>query len=223
MKKLSFYLGLLLIPLAISSTRCKDKPKDEQVDVRLVISMTVTPVRDTFNVNDTLLFEISTPDNILELTTNKYYKIENLNLNSFVTINKLVDNSATLFNQPGGVAKFSYINITGGFSNYSTFNANLNFVYANNRYTSKCKIVCKEAGRYSIKAATDYVRNGIRLNIDIGNTPSGGKKIPYLIDIRYPINNGNNNYNILKDNILTDEERGGTDEQKNYVFAFAVK
>jgi hypothetical protein len=226
MKKLSFYLGLLLIPLAISSTRCKDKPKDEQVDVRLVIPMSITPMRDTFNINDTLLFEISTPDTILELTTNKYYKFENFNLNSFISIRKLSSNTGIFADQPGAISKFSYTNITGGMSNFSGTFTDVNFIYSNNGYIAKCKIACKETGTYSIHTIDRYGRTTFRLtNIDIGSTPSGGKKIPILNEIRYTINNGQINYHILKDNCLTEEERFGQKPwyEVNGIFSFVVK
>lgn len=217
---------IVLTVMAINCSCCKEKARNEEIEMIFVAPLNITPIRDTFQVGDTMTFEMNTPDSLFDLTTNKRYKLVNFDFKSFINLSKLVDDNKTFFDQPGAISKFDYLNEVGSFTNFSSYTANADFLYSQSMYKIQIKIVCKESGTFALVVFSEYPRTPEVIDqINLGTTNSGGKKLALLKQVLYPINNGQVNYQILKDNIWTDEERFGQvpANEKELFFAFVVK
>lgn len=176
-----------------------DKPKDEYIEVIFEVPLSITPIKDSINLGDTLTLEANFSDSVREVKTGKRFKLQNFDFKTRISFFRLTSNTIYLSQQPGSLSSYNIYPITGSISNTGESFANLNFQQMNSDYFAKIKLVPKTKGVFNIGFYSQHVHSNIPLtSINVGNTSSGGKKIAALKNIWYTVNNGNTNVELLK-------------------------
>lgn len=176
------------------------KRKDQTVEFKFQIPLSITPVKDLINVGDTLTLKANFPDSVLEVNSGKRYKLPDFNFRTRIAFMQLSDTALFLSQQPGSSSSFRILNEIGGVVDVGETFGSLQFNYANNFYQLRTKIVAQKKGVYTI----NFFWNDVGISttgldfIKLGETESGGKKIATLVNIWYIINDGQTNFNLLK-------------------------
>lgn len=170
--------------------------------MRFELPATITPIRDTINLGDTLLFTMNFSDTLKDAGSGNRYKIKNFPFNLFLSASKIGDSSKTVTQQIDYTDKFLYIDILGNFINTSSISTNFKLIYNPNNYFASCRIVPKERGIFSFRI--NYYKpndEGIPDSIlTLPAAPNGKRQIPFLKFPVFIFNNGNNNFSLLKKN-----------------------
>ena len=159
----------------------------------------------------------------------KKNKLPNFNFGqTSVAINRLINKSLNLANQPGASQSFNFID----YNNQITFpgetfvDITFNYDKILNKYSLLLGIVPRETGVYCISflGASELEYNGI---IDLGKSKEGAIIFPVFDKIYFPINDGVNNYQMFKNNCLAGytglpEEYGGYYSEFKGTFTFRV-
>ena len=212
-----------LIACAVALLSCgKDKPY-EFVEMKFELPATMTPIGDTINLGDTLLFAMNFSDTLKDAASGNSYKIKNFPFYLFLSASKLVDPSKAFNFQELATHRFTYTSIIGNFVNTGTVSTGFSLTYSSDTYKAVCKIKPTERGIYSFnivyKKPTD---TGIPDSIlTLPPAPNGKKQIPFLIFPVFIFNNGNNNFNLLQRNV-SDIAIGKSFEYRGY-YTFVVR
>src|SRR5215208_8543783 len=95
------------------------RPRNEYVEMIFKLPLSITPVRDTINIGDTLTFEANFSDSLKEVFSGKYYRLQNFDFRTRVAFNLLRDSSVGLDQQPGAAGAFTITNEFGGITGLS--------------------------------------------------------------------------------------------------------
>jgi len=205
------------------------KYKDENVDVTFEVPLNITPVKDTIQVGDTLTLEANFPDSIKEVTTGKYFKLANFDFKTRVWFEKLVSDTLYISQQPGVISSFNFYPQSGNINNIGTTFASFVIAYADAKYIARIKIIPKQAGIFNIGFYSLLMEKNIILDsVDLGPSDAGGKKIAYLKNIWYTINNGNTNVDLLKQHsklvsTSTNPNQLNVQQEQKGTYTFVVK
>lgn len=222
--ELFILLGIIIL---ISCTSCgKDKPK-EAVYFKLTYPISVTPIKDTFNIGDTLFLEANFSDTLLDIVSNKTYILpDSFNFGSFLSIVKLTDKNISYGNMPSAVQAFNYQNYKGGITGIGSESVHYQEIFNNKRYFFKYAIIPNAIGVYSlwpIGKIFEAPNDNLSFLGDLGYNANGVKRYACQL-IFYPnINNGNTNYDILQQNCIPFDETPHSLPNKNQFFTFVVK
>ncbi len=195
-------IGLaVLVFISAGFKSCGEKEKfPEYVDMIFMIPLTITPIKESYHVGDTLILEANFPDTLKEYYSGRYYKVQNLNFRSVVNTLELVSNSLYLSQVPGNSYKFTVLSEIGSLEIFGPLGGVLQFNYENERYRLKIKIVPKAESITCLSFTTFIFINRVRIDhiIDLGKTADGRKRIPILTGIYQIVNDGDNNFNLLQ-------------------------
>lgn len=227
MKKLILYTSLLITILYIYSC---DKPKeDELVEFKFEIPLTITPTKDTFNIGDTLIVEADFPDSIKEALSGKYYMVSNFDFQTSIVFNHLVSTDLILASQEGSSSSFEVINEVGEIKNIGQTYGDVKFFKENDKYKLRAKIVVKNQSIFCIRFFSNLVGENTSLDfINLGPSASGGQKKATLRNIWYVVNEGNNNFELLKEHcriahLTTNPSPDNVNAERYATFTFVVK
>lgn len=212
--------GLIMIGASCE----KYHPKDIR-QVFPIMPVSITPVKDTFNVNDTLTFEIDIPETLRDSLSTQLITFINYNFASAFSFYKLIDPTKLITQQEASGNSFQTINTGTGTiqSPPSTTFANWNLSYQNQRYKIKAKLVVKNSG---VMAITPFFLKPVQTQSATMGTNSNGETIFATVDqIKYFINNGQTNFNIYKQHCkpspaYTDEQNWA---ENTGTFTFVVR
>jgi hypothetical protein len=198
--KLQTFIYLILV--AIVSNGCR-KADNETVDMYLKVPVTVTPSADTIKLGDTLYINILTSKTMYEHYSKQYYTMPaSFKFNTNILISRLVSPDKDIIDQPGGVSAFTFINSIGRIGNPSGRFGNIFYTESADSFKCRIGMIPNQTGVFAFSLFYNPAPNGIgstyRPDIDLGTTPSGGKRIPDLRGILYYINNGNMHYPIYR-------------------------
>jgi hypothetical protein len=192
--------------LTCTSCGCKkEEVPPEYLRIIFEIPLTITPIKDSVQVGDTLWLEASFPDSIRDHNSGKYYKVPpSFDFRTAVGFLKLVLPDKTINRQPGFASGFNIINKTGGIENVGSTFGGVKFAHDSNRYYLRIGIISNQKGVGSISFHTRWLTGRVYGGdpdlsfLDLGQTPSGGKRIPVLDNIYYIINEGETNFHLFQ-------------------------
>lgn len=219
----------LLIAFAILflSAKCdEDKPFASQL-ITFVLPIIIQPNDDEVNLGDTLWIEANISDTLTEFNTNEKFKLSNFDFGqTSIGIRKLVDVNAGLSDQLSATSNFDLIVEKGEivFPGETFIDFKFHFIPILEKYLLKIGIVPKNAGVFCINFLSPFNLNyeGV---IDLGKHSNGAQIIPVYQDLVFPINSGNNNFELFKQNCLDQSEGYEENYRTNYryvTFTFKV-
>lgn len=180
---------------------CHKYIPNEYIDFRFEIPLSITPIRDTINIGDTLTLQADFSDSVKEVHSGKLYELKGFDFQTRIAFLKMGDTSLTLAFQPGNAETYKIIPLTGAITGLSQTFGSVMFDSSNSRYKLKVKLIPNQKGVSSISFYSRYVGGATELNfIELGSTAAGNKKIANLRNIWYIINNGNTNFELYKKN-----------------------
>ena len=191
----------LLIVFASSVFAAGSCEKYHPKDIRQVLPLmpvSITPLKDTFNVNDTLLFEIDIPETLKDSLSGQLVTCKNFNFSSTLRLRKLTDSTNSIRDQPGNGSDYEIIAASVGTiqSPPSTIFADWNMQYQNMRYKVKAKLILKNTGIMTISPL--YLSPNQTQSATMGTNPDGETVYASFSQIKYFINNGLTNFYIYK-------------------------
>lgn len=193
------------------NTSCSKEKRIEFVDFIFVIPITISPIKDNIQMGDTLWVNTSFYDSIYELRTAKKYKIDPylFDFKTRIGIRSLTYPDLSLNRQQGFSNGFNILNQAGGIYNLGDTFGDLKFIYDNGKYSARVGLQAKSPGIaclsfYSKAISTTSSNQSDLLSfIKLPKSPNGDTRVPLLIDIYYVVNNGNNNFQIFRNNCLS--------------------
>lgn len=214
--------SIILLGLFFS---CCKHPHPEFVRIEFELPATITPVRDTVNLGDTLLFSMNFPDILKDAVSGNSYKIKNFSFNLFLRATRIGDSTKSMALQELATHKFTYFSILGGFVNTSSVATHFRLNYNPDNYQASCKILPKERGVYVFGIVYEIPSdNGIPDSILSLPDANGKKQIPFLISPIFLFNNGNTNFSLLQKNAkVPNTIYGGPTTDLRGFYTFAVK
>jgi hypothetical protein len=201
MKARNTIFAILMLAMSCTLKNCGEKEKfPEFVDMIFMIPLTITPVQQNFFVNDTIVIHATFPDSVLEFYTGKTYRLPNLDFKANISFLKLVSNTNYLSEQPGNAVDYQFIFNEGYISGNGKTGRDLLFGYQGNMYKLNIFLVPLKEGVNCIAFLSAYVIQHKRLDdiINLGFTTDGRKRIPLLTNIFFTVNEGENNFTLLK-------------------------
>lgn len=220
----SFFLTAVALVNIFSSC---NRPKEEYIEMKFEIPLTVTPIKDTINIGDTLTLETNFPDSVKEVKSGRYYKLQNFDFKTTISFLKLTSTSLFLAEQPGNTSDYAIVPLEGTIKNISESFADLAFKYSNGIYSAKVLLIPKAKGAFNIFIFSKYAgKNSYLDSLKLPVSSSGNKQIPFLTDVHYVINNGNTNYELLKQHSklgsVVNPTPENTRQEKLSAFTFVV-
>ncbi len=202
----------------------KPKPVD-LVRMDFELPATFTPVKDTVQLSDTLLFTMNFPDTLREANSGNFYKIKNFPFNLYLSAIRIGDSTKSMGQQELATNKFTYFSILGNFLNTNSVSTLFKLNYIGNRYQASCKILPKERGVY-VFGIVYVIPTDSNIPDSILSLPDvDGKK--QILSLRFPVflfNNGNTNFSLLQKNAKVGAViNGGITSDYRGFYTFAVK
>jgi hypothetical protein len=196
--KLQTFIYLILV--AIVSNGCR-KADNETVDMYLKVPVTVTPSSDTIKVGDTLFINIRTSKTMYEHYSKQYYTMPaSFIFNTEMLLSKLTDPAKDVLDQPGGTSSFIFFNKIGNINNITNRFAHITYETTSDSFKCSIGLIPIRTGVFTFSIYYSHAPNGSTYlpEIDLGATPSGGKRLAELRGVLYYINNGNMHYPIYR-------------------------
>ncbi len=198
---------LLLFFIATSAFQCEPEKSPEFVNMSFIIPIKIHPDVEEIHVKDTLWIDGVFPDSLLEFYTNKYYHFPDFDFKSRICIQKLQNPAEYLSIQPGALDKFNIVSKVGDFNSGTSMCSYLLFSYSQNQYLYKIGLIPSSTGIFSLNFLWPIDLHGIPEEqidlttvIDLGVTPDGRKRIPLYEAFYFLINDGDNNFDLFKEN-----------------------
>ncbi len=190
-------LLLLLASMLLAGSCTKYHPKDIR-QVLPIMPVSITPLKDTFNLNDTLIFEIDIPETLKDSLSGQLITFINFNFASALRFRKLVDPNKSIGDQQSNGTDYQIISTGIGTiqSPPTTTFANFNLQYQNTRYKISSKLVVKNSGVMTISPF--YLAPAQAQSATMGTNNNGETIYATLDQIKYFINNGQTNFHIYK-------------------------
>ena len=215
--------------ILISCSCGKDNIVRYETWINFLYPVSITPNTDTINVGDTLWIEVNLPDSIYDNTNSRKFYLPSFNFQSYMSVRKLVDNTANWSFQLNSSNNFNTKNNIG--SIYKTTSSSIDFqpVYQNNHYVFKGAIIPKDTGVYCLvftnlsyeQRLTDFL--GLE---QIKSLAPNANRFNILLDfIDFKINNGNTHYNIFTQHCKSNNDAPSNLywKEENYIYTFVVK
>ena len=228
-KKIINLISMAVTAILISCSCGKDNIVRYETWINFLYPVSITPNTDTINVGDTLWIEVNLPDSIYDNTNSRKFYLPSFNFQSYMSVRKLVDNTANWSFQLNSSNNFNTKNNIG--SIYKTTSSSIDFqpVYQNNHYVFKGAIIPKDTGVYCLvftnlsyeQRLTDFL--GLE---QIKSLAPNANRFNILLDfIDFKINNGNTHYNIFTQHCKSNNDAPSNLywKEENYIYTFVVK
>lgn len=194
MKQLIIALtGLIMVGASCE----KYHPKDIK-QVLPIMPVIIIPMKDTFNINDTLTFEIDIPETLRDSLSGQFITCKNFNFASALRFRKLIDPNNSIGEQQPNGADYQIISTGIGTiqSPPTTTFANFNLQYQSARYKISAKLIVKNLGVMTISPF--YLAPNQTQSATMGTNSNGETVFASFDQIKYFINNGQTNFHIYK-------------------------
>jgi hypothetical protein len=205
-KRFTGIVSLLTVVLfVLSSARCDNDEPFASQELTFVLPVTIKPSDDTILVGDTLWLKVDVSDSLYEFNTKRKIRLPRYSFGqTSIIVRKLIGSSIGLSDQESAGSKFNIIDT----SNAITFLGDtfIDVLFSYNDLTDNYKLflgfVPKENGVFCLQFLGPYTLQYEGF-VDLGKNDEGAKIIPVYSGLYFPINeNGNNNYQLFKDNCL---------------------
>ncbi len=188
-------MRVVLFLLLLTLTACpKQEEYPELVELTFVLPARIVPGGDTTALGDTLWIELNTPDSLLDLRSNRRYRIagEEVMLRSSVGFYKLLGPTQA----PAGYARgFTVVPDVGRIQQGSGTSVRFEPVYANRQHRARLGIVPRERGVFALSIITSLPEPyGPEQPLPFLTLPLGadGRARRAMLDnIYYVLNDGN--------------------------------
>lgn len=235
-KKFSFlyYILFLFLSSLLFSSSCVKKEKHCQRDYTFEHPVSVYPVKDSYNVGDTIWFEMSFSDTFKNVrvkdggngswTENIIWKNADWQQN-FFSILKLVDSTSNTANQISGWSSFTPIYENGDILYLNEYGPKYKLTYSSSSYSFKTGLIMIEQGRYMASFA--FLRTyPSYLDKENKVVVKGECPIEYFDDIEFPINKQLNgtyltNYHLFEQ-FMNPNLETNLEKVKKQTFTFIV-
>lgn len=224
-----------IVFLALLSSCEREDEEREYADFILQIPLTITPVKDTLAVGDTLWVTADFTENLQELYSGNSYPVtpDNFLLKTNVAFLKLANSPRSLATQEGVSTNFAIVNKTGKITSRSQTFADVTYEHKQNRYHLKTGVIPLFPGIYVLNFGDGWLSSRIDAPrpdltyLDAGTSPNGTKREFIFRSIFYYINNGNTNFHILQNKIqlasVANPSTSNTNAEKEASYTFIVK
>jgi len=191
---------LILFSIILISARCEDEKPFASQNLTLVLPISVQPANALISKGDTLWISANISDSLYEYHSKKKYKLANFNFGqTSLVIRKLVDINKLFGDQPGAGSAFIIFVEKGSITFQGDTFVDYNFFYnqITKSYQLKIALVPQEIGIFCIASLSpkDLNYQGI---LDLGRSNEGATIIPVYEDLFFPVNNGENNFDLFK-------------------------
>src|SRR5215208_2966658 len=149
MKNTIAFLSIICFAFINLFSSCH-RPRNEYVGMTFTLPLSIAPIKDTINIGDTLTFEANFSDSLKEVFSGTHYRLQNFDFRTRVAFNLLRDSSVLISQQPGTAGAFTITNELGGITGLSESFGGVNFLYENDRYKLRTKLVPKQKGVFAI-------------------------------------------------------------------------
>ena len=169
------------------------------------------------------------PDSIYDNTNSRKFYLPSFNFQSYMSVRKLVDNTANWSFQLNSSNNFNTKNNIG--SIYKTTSSSIDFqpVYQNNHYVFKGAIIPKDNGVYCLVFTNFSYEQRLTEILGLEQikplAPDANNFSIKLDFIDYKINNGNTHYNIFTQHCKSNNDAPSNLywKEENYIYTFVVK
>ena len=228
-KKIINLISMAVTAILISCSCGKDDIVRYETWINFLYPVSITPNTDTINVGDTLWIEVNLPDSIYDNTNSRKFYLPSFNFQSYMSVRKLVDNTANWSFQLNSSNNFNTKNNIG--SIYKTTSSSIDFqpVYQNNHYVFKGAIIPKDNGVYCLVFTNFSYEQRLTEILGLEQikplAPDANNFSIKLDFIDYKINNGNTHYNIFTQHCKSNNDAPSNLywKEENYIYTFVVK
>jgi len=228
-KKIINLISMAVTAILISCSCGKDNIVRYETWINFLYPVSITPNTDTINVGDTLWIEVNLPDSIYDNTNSRKFYLPSFDFQSYMSVRKLVDNTANWSFQLNSSNNFNTKNNIG--SIYKTTSSSIDFqpVYQNNHYVFKGAIIPKDNGVYCLVFTNFSYEQRLTEILGLEQikplAPDANNFSIKLDFIDYKINNGNTHYNIFTQHCKSNNDAPSNLywKEENYIYTFVVK
>lgn len=224
--KHTFYFLILIMAVSTCGSSCnKDKDKYEEVEFEFAIPLSISPGTDTIYIGHELILSANFSDSLFDVISQKKYYLPNFNFKTVAVIQKLINPILDINQQASAVGKFSFANTIGGFSNFSSTFADVDYLYQNHQYKLNAKLAPNEKGVYIIRFYHSTGTPGqTKLPSELAPSEPGIKRFPIMKRLRHEFNNGQTHFSIYKDNCKPRDPNEATNwVESKATYTFVVK
>ena len=226
--------SFFLLPSLLLSCKHKDPPPPP-VDFIFQVPLTVTPTQTTYSVGDTLWISADFSDQLPEFTSKTTYPVtpDNFDIKTGIGIRRLTASKDNFSDLPGAVSSFRFISKIGNIEFSGPTFGGLSYLYFNKKYFSKIGLIPLNTGFFILNFYNGWGiykpdrpwpdLSYINLPVDSNGQPQHAK---YLTTLYY-VNDGQNNFNLLDQNLQLNLSNNSDLININYVkeatYTFNVK
>jgi hypothetical protein len=204
-KRIKGLAGLVIIfGIVVSFARCGDDEPFASQLITFIIPTTIEPKDSLITIGDTLWISVNVSDSLYDYHTKKRYKFPGLSFGqTSIVFNKLVDNTQNLSFQSSAAQFFHFIDPHNQIDFLGDRFVDVVFRYDAQleTYNLLIGIIPQHVGVYCLwfLSASDLRYAGV---VDLGKSSNGARIIPVYNYIYFPINEGENNYELFKKHCL---------------------
>ncbi len=191
---------LCLLLLMLTAFQCDNEKPVEYQPITFVLPVMMVPQDSVFNIGDTVSMEVAVSDSLYEYHTKKKYKLPNFDFGqTSIVVRKLINNKLALGDQQSAASKFDIVEEIGSILFPGETFIDFKYFYSldSRSYLLKIGFVPKETGVFCINLLSP--RNlKYKGNIDLGISSEGTPIIPMYEDLFFPMNNGDNNFDLFE-------------------------
>lgn len=179
---------------------CDDEPCAWQ-NLIFVMPMSVEPSDSIVQLGDTLWISAAIDDSLYEYHTKKRYRLVDFNFGqTSIGVTRLVDKNQDLAGQRSAASAFQVVIELGTITYLGSTFIDFKFLYdqEKHKYRLRMGFVAKRTGVYCFAPLppVDLPYMGV---VDLGKAENGATITPVYRALFFPINEGNNNFELFKE------------------------
>ena len=221
-KKFTIILLAAMLPIILN---CCGKNNNYKIKkhVGFLYPISITPIKDTINVGDTLWINVDISDSLYDIGTQKKYYVPNCNFKDYFSVERLIDKTKTIAEQEYAADKFNTYSTIGNISIGGAFAIDFIPIYENNRYRLSGALIAKDTGVFAVRAQNLSFEEPIP-QIDLGKDEDGHQLLAIFGFTAYNINNGNTHYNIFRQHCKPENNYNPVEwTEDKFAYTFVVK
>jgi hypothetical protein len=220
--KTLYYFSLFTLLITSCGKECKTYYSFE-------MPVTISPVKDTISIGDTLWLEINVTSMLKDRESNTLIDVKNQMLtwdqNMTIFFRKIVNTSNSIAEQEDAVSKFDFFYEKGKLVDYTgNLAKGIEFNYENGNYSIIAGIIPKDSGIYFLTFHFDDKSTDVHdSEFDVNLVDTKCEEV--LSQIYYEVNEGNNGSYDTNPEIVNENTENGLHigEETRVVYSFIVE